>query len=321
MDSLQEASLVVIRDCMGIKADETVLILTDEPCSKIGKSLYEIGKNYCKEIFFLEMKSREINGEEPPSEVAQLMKLVDVVIAPLSKSITHTDARRNACNANTRVGTMPGITEDIMIRTMRADYNRISRLTEKITEILSEGKIAYLTSSLGTNLRIPINGIQAISSDGLVRESGEFGNLPSGESYIMPVEGETEGFYFVDGSIAEVGLIQEKPIKITIKKGIAVKIEGGKEAQQFEQIVNNVGEKARNLAELGIGTNYMAKIRGTALEDEKALGTIHLALGNNVTMGGTVNVAFHVDCIIRNPTLKIDNFLLLDNGRMQIELG
>ena len=321
MDSLKEASLVVIRDCMGIKPDETVLILSDEQCSKIGKSLYEIGKDFCREIFFLEMRSRETFGGEPPPEVAEMMKLVDVVIAPLSTSITHTDARRNACKANARVGTMPGITEDIMIRAMRADYNRISRLTKEITKILNEGNIAYLTTELGTNLKIPIHGIQAISSDGLVRESGQFGNLPSGESYIMPVEGEAEGCYFIDGSLVGVGLIHERPVKVTVEKGIVVDIEGGKEAKQFEQMINNVGEKARNLAELGIGTNYMAKIRGTVLEDEKVLGTIHLALGNNVSMGGTVNVGFHVDGIIKNPTLKIDDFLLLDNGKMQLDVS
>lgn len=319
MNPLQQAAEIVLRDCMGIRQDEITLVLTDEPCYKIGRALYEVGRNFSREVFFLEMVPRKINGEEPPPEVAELMKSVDVVIAPLSKSITHTDARRNACKANTRVGTMPGITEEIMIRTMTADYNRISRLTDKVTEILSNGEMAHLTTALGSNLEIPIKGIQAISSTGLVKNPGKFGNLPSGESYLMPVEGKAEGVYYVDGSLAGVGLISDKPIKITVENGIAVKIEGGKDAEKLEEMVNEVGDKARNLAELGVGTNYMAQINGTVLEDEKVLGTIHLALGNNVSMGGTVNVGFHVDGIITKPTLKIDDFVLLDKGKMQIE--
>ncbi len=247
------------------------------------------------------------------------MKLVDVVIAPLSQSITHTEARRNACKVNTRVGTMPGITEDIMVRTMSADYNRISKLTVKISEILSKAKLAHLTTALGTDLTIPIENITAISSTGLVKEPGKFGNLPSGESYLMPEEGKAEGLYYIDGSLAGIGLIEEEPIKITVENGMAVKIEGGKEAKQFAAMVDRVGEKACNLAELGIGTNYMAQINGTVLEDEKVLGTIHLALGNNVSMGGSVNIGFHVDGIITKPTLKIDDFVLLDNGKMRIE--
>ena len=319
MNPLQEAALVVVRDCMAIKKNETVLILTDEPCSKIGKAIFDIGKGYSKEMYFLEMKPRITNGEEPPEEITQMMKLVDAVIAPLSKSITHTNARRSACKANTRVGTMPGITEDIMIRTMRADYNRISRLTEKITEILDNGNIAHLTTNSGTDLNIPIKNSKAISSTGLVKEAGSFGNLPSGESYLMPEEGKADGIYYIDGSLAGIGLIEDSPIKITVKNGMAVTIEGGKEARMFDRMVSDVGERARNLAELGIGTNYMAQIRGTALEDEKVMGTIHLALGNNVSMGGNVNIGFHVDGIIKNPTLKIDDFLLLENGKMHID--
>lgn len=319
MNPLQEAALVAVRDCMGVAKLESVLVLTDAPCAAIGKALFEVAADLCREVFFLEMTPRKINGEEPPAEIAELMKMVDVVIAPLSKSITHTDARRNACKANTRVGTMPGITEDIMVRTMRADYNRISELTLRISEILTGGKLAHLTTPLGTDLEIPINGIKAISSTGIVREPGMFGNLPSGESYLMPEEGKARGVYYVDGSLAGVGLIKEQPIKITVENGVAVRIEGGKEAKQFAKMVEQVGDKARNLAELGVGTNYMAQINGTVLEDEKALGTVHLALGNNVSMGGTVNVGFHVDGIITKPTLKIDDFVVLENGKMVLK--
>ena len=135
----------------------------------------------------------------------------------------------------------------------------------------------------------------------------------------MPAEEKAEGVYYIDGSLAGIGLIEDEPIEITIENGMAIKIEGGKQAKQFAEMIDRVGEKARNLAELGVGTNYMAQIKGTVLEDEKVLGTIHLALGNNVSMGGTVNVGFHVDGIITNPTLKIDDFLLLDHGKMLID--
>lgn len=146
-----------------------------------------------------------------------------------------------------------------------------------------------------------------------------FGNLPSGESYLMPEEGKAQGVYYVDGSLAGVGLINDGPVKIIVENGTAVKIEGGKDAERFRKMVDEVGDSARNLAELGVGTNYMAQINGTVLEDEKVLGTIHLALGNNVSMGGTVNIGFHVDGIITRPTLRIDDFLLLDDGEMQIK--
>lgn len=319
MEPLYEAALVAARDCLGVKKNETVLIVTDSERRKIGKALFEICQDLAAETLYMQMISRKVNGAEPPQAITEAMKAVDVVICPTTMSLTHTDARRAACKAGARVGTMPGITEDIMVRTMRADYHEIARLTEKISAILSEGKMAHLTTPAGTDIRIPIDGINAISSTGLVLEPGTFGNLPSGESYLMPKEGESEGVYVVDGSLAGIGMISGEPVRITVERGMAVKIEGSDQARQFDETVRSLGEKARTLAELGVGTNSMAEIKGTILEDEKVLGTVHLALGNNVSMGGTSNVGFHVDGILLKPTLKIDDRKILENGKMLIE--
>lgn len=319
MEPLYEAALVAARDCMGLQKNETVLIVTDSQRRSIGKALFEVCRELAHETLFMEMESRKVNGEEPPSAVTEAMKSVDVVICPTTMSLTHTDARRAACSSGARVGTMPGITEDIMVRTMRADYHKIARLTEKISQILNAGKMAYIVTPAGTDIRLPIEGIKAISSTGLVLNPGKFGNLPSGESYLMPREGESEGIYVVDGSLAGIGLITDEPIRITVEKGTAVKIEGGKQAAEFDKIVTSLGRKARNLAELGVGTNNMAKIKGTVLEDEKVMGTVHMALGNNVSMGGTCNVGFHVDGILLKPTLEIDGQKILDQGKMLVE--
>ena len=315
---LHEAALTAARDCLGVKKHETVLIVTDAPRRKIGLALYEVCRDLAAETLLMEMQPRRVNGEEPPPAITEAMKSVDVVICPTSTSLTHTDARRAACDAGARVGTMPGITEDVMIRTMRADYHVIARLTEKIAAILDAGKMAHVTTPAGSDIRLPIGGIKAKPSTGLVLSPGTYGNLPSGEAFLMPREGEAEGIYVVDGSLAGIGLISGEPVRITVEKGMAVKIEGGEQARQFDQTVNSLGSGARNLAELGVGTNHMAEIKGTVLEDEKVLGTVHLALGNNISMGGTCNIGFHVDGILLKPTLTIDGEVILKDGRMMI---
>ncbi len=78
------------------------------------------------------MKPGKINGEEPSPEVAELMQKFDVVLIPTSKSLTHTSARRAASAKGVRVATFPGITKEVMIRGMNADYNKISKLTVKL---------------------------------------------------------------------------------------------------------------------------------------------------------------------------------------------
>ncbi|HPF94497.1 MAG TPA: hypothetical protein PLV65_11175, partial [Tenuifilaceae bacterium] len=109
---LSDASVIALRDCMGLKSDETLLVITDEIKREIGEALHKAGKSMAKESMLIEIKSREINGQEPPEAVAEMMKKVDVVICPTAKSLTHTDARRNAVKEGVRVGTMPGITVD-----------------------------------------------------------------------------------------------------------------------------------------------------------------------------------------------------------------
>ena len=320
MTPLHEAALVALRDCLALQSHETVVIVTDDDRKKIGEALYDVCRELAAETMMMIMQPRAVNGAEPPPAVTAAMMAADVAVCPTSFSLTHTDARRSACKAGTRVGTMPGITEDIMVRTMRADYHRIARRTELVAELLTAGKQVHITTPAGTDIHLPIEGIKAIPSTGLVRSPGSFGNLPSGEAYLMPREREAEGVYVVDGSLAGIGKISGEPVRITIEKGVATRIEGGPQAAQFLKTVETVGPAARLLAELGVGTNDRAEIRGTVLEDEKVLGTVHLALGNNVSMGGTNGVGFHVDGILLNPTVTIDGRPLLTNGTLHVDI-
>jgi leucyl aminopeptidase (aminopeptidase T) len=206
-----------------------------------------------------------------------------------------------------------------MIRTLKADYSKIAERTYKVSEILDKGKIARITTPLGTDLEMSIEGIVPISSTGLIDQPGKGGNLPSGESFLMPVEGSSNGVAYIDGSLAGIGKITDLPVKVTIRDGYAVDFQGGEQASLLQQQLEPLGKEARNIAELGIGTNHEARITGMILEDEKVMGTVHIAFGNNISMGGTVSVGIHIDGVIQNPTVYIDSFKLLDNGKLTIE--
>lgn len=318
MSDLNKSAKIALKDCMNLNSNETFLVVTDDHTLSIGNSLFEVGKSLAKESTLVVMQERKVNGEEPPVEIAELMRKYNAVICPTRKSLTHTDARRNACENGARVATMPGITEEVMIRTMGADYLKIAERTYKLTEILDAGKMAHITSEAGTDIYLPIDGIKAISSTGLVKEKGKYGNLPSGESFLMPEEGKSEGIFVVDGSFASVGKIYDEPIRITVEKGFAVKIEGGSEADKLKSALESLGKQAYTIAELGIGTNDQAIVTGEILEDEKVMGTAHIALGNNISMGGTCNVGIHVDGVFLNPTIKIDDNVILENGILTI---
>jgi aminopeptidase len=316
---LYSASLIAVRDCMGTKQNEKVLIVTDEPLRIIGYSLWQAAKDLGTEVMLVEMLPRKTNGEEPPPEVAELMKKVDVVLCPTSKSLTHTDARRNASAAGARVATLPGVTEEIMIRCMNADYNKIAERTFKICAMMEKTNAIRVTTSLGTNITMPIRGREAHASSGLFKEKGLWGNLPTGESYLAPLEGLSNGVVVVDGSMASVGMVKE-PIHILVKDGYATEITGGDEAKRLRELLEPHGKDAYTVAEFGIGTNDKAILTGKILEDEKVMGTIHIAFGDNKSMGGSVRVASHLDGLIKHPTVWFDDKMIMKDGEFVIEV-
>lgn len=313
MTELENAAAIAVRDCLGIQPTETLLIVTDPPMARLGRVLVEVARTLAREVLLVEYSARELNGQEPPDPVPAAMAAVDAVLAVTSKSITHTASRRTATAAGARVATMPGITEECLVRTMNADYRAIAARTEKVAAMLTAAAKAHVTSSLGTNIVMPIAGIPGIPSTGLILKKGAWGNLPSGEAYLRPEEGLSEGVVVVDGSLAGIGRLDE-PVRITVEKGFAVKVEGGEQARRFEAQLDRVGRPARNVAELGVGTNDRAVLTGQILEDEKILGTVHIAFGNNASMGGTFDVPFHVDGILLRPTLELDGETVLRDG-------
>ena len=312
---LMQASIIGLRDAMGLKPEETLLVVTDEVKRDSGLALHEAGKQLCKESILVEMKSREINGEEPPFAISEMMKMVDVVVIPTAKSLTHTDARRNAVKEGVRVGTMPGISVEIMSRCLNADFDKIVELTEYVAKRLEGVKTVKVVTEAGTNLVMPIEGRMIIPSTGVLSEKGQSGNMPSGETYLAPIEGKSNGTLVIDGSMAGIGVIKT-PIKVEIRDGYAEEITGGEEAQRLIAMLDKNGREARAVAEFGIGTNYKAILSGQILEDEKVLGTIHVAFGNNLTMGGSIAVNSHLDGLVKSPDVYFDDELVMKKGKL-----
>jgi len=315
---LRQAALVTLRDCLQVKDGELVLIVYDKGTSEIADSLWATGEEMGARMMAAKIQPAANDGAEPEPPVAEAMKAADVVLCPTSRSLTHTAARRNATATGARLATLPGVTVDMMERTMSADYGAIAQRTEAVARILSKGEWVRVVSPGGTDLTMQIGGREVGADTGMLGEPGAFGNLPAGEAALAPVEGSTHGTMVIDGSMSGVPELDE-PIRVTIEDGMATRISGGEGAACLVRLLEPIGDKAYNIAELGVGTNDAARITNRVLEDEKVLGTVHIALGNNMSMGGSVDVPVHLDGVILNPTVIIDDgTVLLDNGRLLV---
>ena len=120
----------------------------------------------------------------------------------------------------------------------------------------------------------------------------------------------------VDGSIAGVGLVSE-PVRLTIEDGHLVDATGSDGAALMELLTVH-GPDGTNVAELGIGTNQKAILTGNILEDEKILGTAHVAFGASAAIGGTVQVPVHLDAVVMKPTVALDGEPIVREGELLV---
>jgi leucyl aminopeptidase (aminopeptidase T) len=142
--------------------------------------------------------------------------------------------------------------------------------------------------------------------NGLYHKKGAFGNLPAGEACIAPREGTMNGRLVADGSCPLTGKFK-RPIEIQIEDGYAKEIP----IRAMGALRKKAGRCVFNVAELGIGLNPKARVTGNVLEDEKVLGTAHVAFGDNTSFGGKVGCRSHLDFVFHNPKIYIDGNALI----------
>ncbi|MDQ7798240.1 MAG: aminopeptidase [Candidatus Edwardsbacteria bacterium] len=317
MNKIDKAVKVALEQCLAVKKSETVLVVTDEGNLESGQVFYRAARPLCRDAVLMIMPERGNNGQEPPEQVAAAMLKSDAVFLATTKSLSHTRARKNASKAGARIASMPGITLDMMTRTLDVDYRRMESEGRRLCSILNGAREVNIKTTLGTDLTFSVKGRRAEPDTGIIPGPGGFTNLPAGEVYLAPVEGTAQGRLVVDGSIGDTGILK-KPIEIAISRGFAVGMKGGREAKKLWEMLSKHGKNAFNVAEFGIGINPRAKITGNILEDEKALTTIHIALGDNSGFGGKVSVPSHQDGIVRDPSVWVDGKLLMEKGKLKI---
>jgi leucyl aminopeptidase (aminopeptidase T) len=311
VSELDQAVLTVIRRCLGVLPDECVLVVADERTRALGDALRDAAAATGAEAVLTVMTEREEHGQEPPVPIAAALAGADVFIAPTTKSLSHTRARKAATDAGARGATLPGVTEDMLARLMACDFPALQRRSLALAELLTNAAEAHITCPRGTDLRLDITGRDGISDDGDLTATAAFGNLPCGEGFTSPLSGEGR---MVTASLASIGLPQGEPPVLTIEGGHltgATQPEG----ERLLAALHAAGDEGTNLAELGIGTNERATLTGNILEDEKILGTVHVAFGASAGIGGTVSVPVHLDCLIAEPTLDIGGTRVLEGGR------
>jgi leucyl aminopeptidase (aminopeptidase T) len=316
MSDLERAVGAIVRDCMAVGEREEVVVVCNPATIGLGERLRaETGRAGAEGVLCM-IAERSSHAAEPPASVAAAMAAADVVLAPTVQSLSHTAARRVASEAGARIATLPGVTEEMLARVMSADMEGLRRKGGALAKLLSAGAEARITCANGSDLRLGLGDREAIADAGDLSAPGAFGNLPCGEAFIAPIEGSSHGTLVVDGTIAAIGAVTE-PVVLTVEAGHLVAA-SGPEGERLLELLTVHGDDGTNVAELGIGTNERAILTGNLLEDEKILGSCHVAFGASAAIGGTVQVPVHLDCVVLRPDVSVDGRPLVSAGELVV---
>jgi leucyl aminopeptidase (aminopeptidase T) len=314
MPDLGPAVSTVVRRCLGVQPGEAVLVIVDPGTRPIGEALRDQAAAAGADAVLAVMDVRATDGTEPARPIGAALSACDAYIAATTKSLSHTTARKRASDAGVRGATMPGVTEDMLARVMAVDFETMKARSDALAQVLTAATSARVTCPRGTDFTLELSGRDGISDDGMLTAPGAFGNLPCGEAFIAPLSGDGE---VVAISLAPLG-VSEQPATLTVRDGRIVDAAGGL-GPQYIELLRAHGEFGTNLAELGVGTNDRATLTGNVLEDEKILGTVHVAFGASAGIGGTVSVPIHLDVVIAEASLEVGGRTVLDAGRWVLD--
>jgi len=326
---LQRSAMKTVRDLALTRQGESILILADTAIDfnmvkALASSAYMLGAEPSIMIY----ETREEVDMEPPRNVAEAMKASDVIISLPLMYILHTRAYNEAMKAGARILELTGMDPDMMIRLIgRVDYEGMCQLGDRLADLTMRARRVRIKSSSGTDIAFENDPSRPVfHNDGILREKGIYKPL-GGQISWAPIEDSFEGVIVADTFIwppSELGVLRN-PVRLTVKEGRIVRIDGGTEARIFEKWLASFNDdKMYYIAHVSWGFHPMARLRGLPLEDERLYGGVEFGFGSqSLKFRGKIGLAkAHTDLGIYNPDVYYDDELVASGGRfIHRELG
>lgn len=315
---LEQAATRLLQGSMGLSEGESCLVVCSSDRRDLGTAVFKAASQITPTAGLNIIPPPGLEGwqSDTLTHLEEDMQGKDVILLLTSRSLSHTDARRRAVGNGARLASMPGITQDTLIRAAQVDYQKVTKRSRSLSDIFLTAEPLRVQTAIGTDITLSVSGMKGHIDSGLYTLKGTWGNIPAGEASVGAKEGTAEGRIVIDWSMSTIGRLIE-PLHMVVEKGQAVDIKG-EQADMLMERLKPFGQSAFTVAEFGLGTNDCAQLCGLTLEDEKVLGTAHLALGNNISFGGTTSVPIHLDGVLTHPTVIIDGNPVMEQGRLVV---
>ncbi len=296
----------------GVRSGERLRIVVDEPFAAEAEELAEAGRAAGAEVRIARFPAERPMLEATP-ELLDSAVWADVSISLLHRSYAEeVPAMRVALQAllshGGRALASPDIDHELLAGELSQPTTDVEARARTLLAAVEGARELHVRGAAGTDIVLDVTGRQWVD-DALPLEPGGVANFPGGEICIAPHAHGADGVLVVDLTIPW-GPKQELlpgPVVLEFEGGRARSIAGGEAGDALRRLVEEAGEGADVIAELGIGLNPAIRPRGHVLFDEKAAGTAHVAIGNNLGPYLGDNFAtIHVDCVFSGPELTVD---------------
>lgn len=336
--SVEFGAMQAVKNCLRLKPDEKVVIITDKGCKFIAdelkKNCDEVSPNNTQMFIMEDFGERPEDGSAPlkfPEEIGAALKTADVSIYCAAGKKGELKSFRTPMlkivdeNTKLRHGHMPGVNKLIMETGMSVDYDEIQRLSKKVHDIVKTARKIRVTTPAGTDFTSYFNlGWKWIVSDGLITAENWF-NLPDGEIFTC-AENIPEGTIVIDGTLGDYfcqqyGSLENNPVTIKIKDSRVVDVQcsNSKLLNEFKEYIKQ-DENANRIGEFAVGTNTgLTGLIGNLLQDEKFPG-IHVAIGHGYPekTGSGWNSEAHLDGVLKNCTIIVEDKVIMKDGKFMI---
>lgn len=304
------AALGALEHLFKLSTNDNILIITDTYSAVIAEAFKKAGVEKGCSVGLYQIDNDRRPLQEIPAELEKRLPGKTAVLNIIKSFPEEISFRikwihKVEENKLVRMGHMPGITEEMMLNSVNVDFGGMKTTADKLIEKLANAVQLHITTDAGTDILLGVAGRKFIGD--IEINPGKMGNIPCGEIYCAPLETEANGIIVFDASIGDIGLLKH-PLKVYVTDGRITKFESNdKELEKRIAELTDVDDEARVIGELGIGVNPGARIIGNMLEDEKSLGTAHIAFGNNADFvgGGKNNSKIHRDYLFYRPNIEI----------------
>ncbi len=224
-----------------------------------------------------------------------------------------------------RGATLHGLNQIILNSGLAVDYDQVSKDAEKLRLGMTRADWVEIDFTYGRDeftLRLELSKQEAQKSHGLCRGRPDIANLPAGEIYYVPTGASGQfPLKFEDGTIGLMTVKGGRIVDSSLLKGNQETIDAHKRKLQSDPLTGELGE-------LGFGTQLLP-VSGRDIQDEKILGTLHVATGRSDHLGGHLTPdkfvnkknATHDDILFaphKTPEINVPQVRMKRNGKIEI---